>query len=167
MFLDSPSHPWVSLKIALTISTQPAQSTRRLGNSASRPQRLAWPPTAQSHVLVDFPFDSTVIFLGILDSTGDLTVVLQSLVSWFLLFQQLTSCWIAACHTVVVQSCELGAVIAPNPPRWHRRSLHSDFETRTSPSRICLNLPLDGGAPCFHFKPNTTANSVLPDALTC
>ena len=107
MFLDAPSHPWVNLKIALTLSTQPVQSTRRLGCWASRPQRLA-----QSHVLVDFAFDSTVIFLGILDSTGDLTIVLQSLVSWFLLFEQLTSCWIAACHTVAVQSCELGSVIA-------------------------------------------------------
>ena len=112
MFLNAPSHPWVNLKIALTVSTQPAQSTRRLGCWASRPQRLGWPPTAQSHVLIDFPFDSTVIFLGILDSTGLLTIVLQSLVSWFLLFEQLTSCWIAACHTVVLQSCELGAVIA-------------------------------------------------------
>ena len=111
MFLDAPSHPWVNLKIALTISTQPAQSTRRLGYSASRPQRLAWPPRAHSHVLVDFPFDSTVIFLGIVDSTCELTKVLQSLVSKFLLFEQLTSCCIAACHTVVVQSCELGAVI--------------------------------------------------------
>ena len=92
-------------------------------------------------------FDSTVIFLGILDSAGDLTVVLQGLVSWFFLFEQLMSGWIAACHIVGVWSCELGAVIAlvyegaPTQPAQLAPFGHprADFEMRTSSSLFAFS----------------------------
>ena len=109
------------------------------------------------------PFDSTAIFFGILESAGDLTVVLQSLVSWFFLFDQLMSGWIAACHIVGVWSCELGAVIAivyegaptktaqlaPFGP--HVLILKCELHFR------CSHFPeyssaLDSSAPCFHFR---------------
>ena len=155
-----PVAPLVNLKIALVMSTQPAQSTRRLEFSASRPQLLAW---HRAMSLLTCPFDSTAIFLGILDSAGDLTVVLQSLVSWFFLFEQLMSGRIAACHIVGVWSCELGAVSAivyegapTNPPSWHLSVTHM-LILKCELHLRCSHFPeyssaLDGSAPCFHFR---------------